>query len=790
VTRALAIAALVGAAGALPSAAEAAHGHVSVRAVSAPRTAAAGGSVSADVRVARTRRAPAAKVRFYLSTDRRRDGRDVHLAGDVRLRAGGKPRAIQMEARPEVPAGQALGDYRLLACIGKRCRPSKGPLKITSQPVGTRELVEAAVAAHRLTPEQSLVYRTFAALGDPRLPASYRGDDAEPEDLVMREVVAKWSTLSRSQKATLNPYFTPPAAKNGPWPSRRAGAASVRPIPLVQPTCDTNQAASRDWLTIAKPGGHVRIWWLKDDDKRVGPRARSLLTDIENHMWPRLVAIFGREPLRDGRERCFHGVDDKLDIYMWGLPRARAMTFAYPPDCAGSPAYIVFDSRSTLPRPWEIAHELMHAFQFSYDYEASCSSYNDWDEAVATWAAAWLYPQDDEEHAYRWLLRDPDESLVDADYEGWAFAYAMAQLHGPGTIASIYAESERRPDVLHAIDAGLPGGLHQAWPEFAKVAWNQDPVEPNFEGWDGFKQHPEQDGHEIATQRVDVGPSGLTEVDIPLGMNPLTRAYRRLDFGPSVTQITVHKPSLAGVSVQAMLRLRDGTIRTEDWSTKSEPYFCPRNPAERPDELLLVISNSSLTQASPSNVQSQVRVAATNVGCSRYRGEASGSSNLHGGDTNIDETWTATGLVYDRILETSAAPRFLFALTGGSVTWSLTGTTHGCSVKAGPVTLPVRTDGTDGELDMRVFESSSGATPTMVHDYFVDGYGLPAVQGTETCPNGSTLTRSFVPTTFLSSSVTGTPRPIPGNGVLEGTESGSVGSGRTETYRWHLVPDR
>jgi hypothetical protein len=432
----------------------------------------------------------------------------------------------------------------------------------------------------------------------------------------------------------------------------------------------------------------------------------------------------------------------------------------------------------------------MHAFQFSYDYQGSCSSYNDWDEATATWAAAWLYPQDDDEHSFPWLLRNPDESLADADYDGWVFAYAMAQLHGAGTIASIYAQTERRPDVLHAIDAGLPGGLRQAWPEFAKVAWNQDPVEPSFEGWDGFKQHPERDGREIGTQHVDVGPSGLTEVDIPLGMGPLTRAYRRLEFGPSVTQITIHKPTLPDVSVQAILRLRDGTIRTEDWSSKIQPYFCPRNPAERPAELLLVMSNSSLTQPSPSNVQSQVRVAATNVGCSRYRGEASGSTNVHGGDTNIDETWKATGLVYDRILENSPAPRFLFALTGGSVSWSLTGTTHGCTVKAGPVTLPVRTDGSYGELDMRVSGSFSGPTPTMVHDYFADGFSLPAVQGTETCPSGVTLTRTFTPSTFLTTSVTGTPRPIPGTGVLEGTDSGSVGSGRTATYRWRLVPER
>ena len=736
------------------------------------------------MRATRTGRTAAANISFYLSIDHQRDRGDVHLAGDARV-SGGATRALSIAARPQIPAGQALGAYHLIACIRASCRAANAPLQVGATPVGTRELVAAAVAAHRLTPQQGLVYRVFAALGDPRLPAAYRDDESEPEELVMRDVVSQWATLSPSQKATLLPYFTPPAAKQSAWAPRTGRAASVRPLPLVQPACDTNQAVGKDWLTIAKPGGHVRIWWLKDNDKQVGPRARSLLTDVENYIWPRLVAIFGREPLRDGHERCFHGIDDKLDIYMWGLPHARAMTFAYPPDCSASPAYIVFDSRSSLPTRWEVAHELTHAFQFSYDYEGPCSSYTNWDEATATWAAAWLYPHDDDEHVFRWLLRDPDQSLADASYEGWVFAYAMAQLHGPGTIASIYAQTERQPDVLHAIDTGVPGGLKQAWPEFAKVAWNQDPVEPNFTQWDNFTQHPEQDGHEIATEQVDAAPSGQTEVDVPLGLQsphsrlppPEVRARRHRGHGVDPQQPQPPRRGAAQVPRRDAPRPKTGPIARL-------AMFCPQTTGQRLDEAVLVISNTSQTQTLPADPP--LKVVATNLGCSRYTGTVSGNEHVHTPSINTTETWNATGLVYERDPSGQDNPGILFKLVGGSVTWSIRGTNQGCDISAGPVTLPVKTDGSAGILSI---ESWIGQGPIRTYDAW--GNYLPTVAGTAKCPSG-TYTWHFTPHQFLE---TGDPfhRPnVPTSGILDGSwvSDEHSGNARDVTYNFHLEPDR
>ena len=199
------------------------------------------------------------------------------------------------------------------------------------------------------------------------------------------------------------------------------------------------------------------------------------------------------------------------------------------------------------------------------------------------------------------------------------------------------------------------------------------------------------------------------------------------------------------------------------------------------------MSNNSLTQPSSGNFP--LRLLATNIGCSRYTGEASGTSSYRSGTDSVDESWKATGLVYERILaDDIKVPRFLFNLTAGSVVWSMSGHSNGCAVKAGPATLPVRADGYNGQLDIR---SSIAAVGTWDRRYFAQIFGLPAVEGTATCANG-TFTRWFAPRTSILSTSTGLlyPRSVPPDGILEGTETRTDSPGLTATWNWRLVPER
>jgi hypothetical protein len=728
-----------------------------------------------DARIERTGRTRAAAVSFYLSADAASGKSDVRLAGGAKTRGG------RLTAAPRIPAGQSPGSYYVIACVGKSCRATKARVEVTRSPVGSKELIDAAIAAKKLTPQEGLYYRALAAFGDPRLPAEYAGDASEAEHGVVRELIEQWPALSPAQQAVLNPYFTPPPARGGH--SARASAGSSAPA------CATEQVRKSDWRTLAMPNGHVRVWWLAEDDKTIRPRARSFVSEIENHMWPRLVGLLGREPLRDGGERCFHGIDDKLDIYMWGLDRRfRALTFAYPPKCTGTPAYIVFNAHQQLPTNWEVAHELFHAFQYSYRYKGACSAYSNWDEAAATWAGDHLYPRDDYEHRFKDFLTFTHVSLADMSYEGWVFPYAMTQLHGVAVMKAIYDQMQSQPGPLQAINAAIPGGFKESWPEFSRIAWNQDPIESSFVQWDRFDAHPAEDpwptGLWILPWHIGVGDEGQPEVDVQIPDKPLSRVYRALKFDPDVTMVTGYTPYNANLHVDAIMKFADGTTTTEDWSKRRLAVICPESPSQRLESLLLVASNTSMDVPIPADPK--VKVVASNIGCSRYTGTVTGVEHVRTPTINTTETWTAHDLVFKRTPSGQDNPGLFYDLVGGSVTWNFSGTNGGCSVSAS-AEIPIKPDGSMGDLNIGTW---LGDHPDRI--YSALGYNLPQVDGTGKCQNG-TNTWHFKPQTFLntlSGQYQMEKAQAPADGVLQGSFSGDEGSGgwRDVTYNWHLVP--
>ena len=127
-------------------------GTVKVRSVTAPRSATAGASTTVDVTVARRGRTRAAAVGFYLSANAKRDGQDVRLKGTAKVAKGRRSGTSRLGAEVKIPDGQALGSYRVLACIGKSCAASKKALAVTKVPVGTAQLVNQAIAAGKLSP--------------------------------------------------------------------------------------------------------------------------------------------------------------------------------------------------------------------------------------------------------------------------------------------------------------------------------------------------------------------------------------------------------------------------------------------------------------------------------------------------------------------------------------------------------------------------------------------------------------------------------------------------------------
>jgi Family of unknown function (DUF6055) len=756
--RALPIALLVLAVCASPALA----GTAKLRAVSVPRSATAGMTVDVTVKLAGKRHARAPKLAFYLAADAKHDSQDLQLA-----KSGGRPR---------IPESQSPGSYRLLACAAKSCRASRA-FQVTKTPVGTPQLVDQAVAAGRLSPEQGLVYRAFAAFGDSRLPAAYAGDDSAHEDTIMREIAESWPKLSSAQRRQVEPFFTPPAARG----AARA-AASAAGAPGVKPTCSSNKLAGKGWTSIAHKDGHVRIWWRTKDSGRFAKQAHVLLNEADDTIWRKIWEPFGREPLSDAGEHCFHGGDGKLDVYILNRTDAdtKAETVNYPDGCSQVPTYIVFYAGATQPTRWELAHEITHSIQSAFQ-ASSCASWAHFDEAVATWGGQYAYPHDDREHEFTWFSKEPSTPLADATYDGWVFPYAMEQVYGPGVMQRIYEQGASH-EAMHAIDAGAPGGLAKAYPEFARLAWNHDPVKPSFWEWDGFDPVPEDAGGEIVPEQVDLGAEGQNEAQLTLPEKPLSRAYKDLRFTPNTRYVAVMVPYDADLHVDALVTLRDGTTKTIDLTKRRGPVFCPEAAGDRIAEMVLVASNDStfhrMAQDKP------IRVAANNLGCSRYAGSGEGVEHTHYSARNTTESWTVTNLVYQRDNLGEDNPGLGFKLAGGTVKWSYSGSFDGCAVSASATFQLPPSDHSGGYLGI---DPAPGAH---ARNYSLTSPSVPSQPVTAVCPDG-TRTWNITPHRALETWNWPTREfTARGDGTIDDTNSGdeATGGARDVSFHWHLEP--
>jgi hypothetical protein len=727
-------------------------------------------------------RARASIATFYLSANRLRDRADVALGTAVTVRPLPVRGVLRGVAGPTLPASLPARRYYVLVCADaaarvresnerNNCRSSARPLTVTEAPTATRELIEAAVKSGSLRAEQALVYRLLGVFGDPRLPAKFRGDAADPDHAILRDVAAAWPGLSPRARATVRPFFTPPAARG----TRRAGVVSTARRSLADPVlpCDSDQLAAKSWRSIA--GQHVRIWWDSAGEEKLGPRARSMLTEVEKKMWPKMAAIMGRTPLPDGDVTCFNGLEAKLDIYFFPVTGARAVTVPYPPSCKGTPAFMVVAPDAT---PWVLAHELMHAFQFAFAYSGECADYAPWDEAVATWAAQHVYPQDDYEHTFRNGLEQSGFSFMRSEYEGWPFFLALERARGIAAVGSYYAHSERA-EPLPALDAATT--LATWWPEFSRLAWNQTPIE-SFEVWDRFDARPVGNPYDSHFAEATL-PAGGTVSFPNIQLPTLSRTYRQVKI-EGRPALLIFDNSLAGVphaSVQALIKQADGTWRTEDWTSSPQVLLCPESPAERADELVLIFGNTEAVETFNGFAPPRPpELRAGNVGCARYSGTASGTARTDNGVSVYNESWSAAGVMYARV-PGSSPPRF--RLQAGSVTWQMQGTQGSgeCTVSAGPVTFPVVGGTTDGEITLSLVGSAV--------KYRAFGTYVNQVPATRLCPDEAPFTFAYTPSVaWLDSGGMGTATPdVATNGTLSGTSGATVGQ-VTHSWTWSLTP--
>ena len=589
--------------------------------VAAPGFARIGDDVSLSVVVANAggRVGRKTKARVYLSPDRRRS------KGDLALRSVSVPR-LASRARVSVTTAARLpkgltGTRYVIACADaaarvrernerNNCRAARTPLTIKPRatdggtlPAASRTstgLIAAELSAGRISAEQALTYRVYAMFGDARLPKRLSGViTAAEDDSIMREVADAWPGLSKASRRALAPYLAPP---HGRVTKPKARASSAAPASAAQSEGDEREDPCEidyykgDWKSVAAAGGKVRINWRSDHSADQG-LATALAADVTT-AYARFKQIMRREPLPDSKVPCYHGPDGALDIYISNVYGGDAVTVPAAktryttPDCEGMPSFILVDRQGSgaFTKRFTVAHELFHAFQNAFRYSAGCKEYKWFDEGSANWAAHKAFPADNGEHFFEWELTSPETKLAWHDYHTWTFALWMDKTFGEGSVRATYeafGSQRSAPAISKAI-----GGLRKHYLDYARHAWNQAPLKPSFVAWDGAAMKPAN-----KPQHLFLAGQHKRTAYVPMFADELSRLYRPFEITDDKVKEVVFRNALASdpdARVGAILTLRGGGTRFEDWSGRKTATFCRETPGQDVTAMVLVFANSSV----------------------------------------------------------------------------------------------------------------------------------------------------------------------------------------------------
>jgi hypothetical protein len=381
----------------------------------------------------------------------------------------------------------------------------------------TTDRIRQALANSTITAEQELIYRTYAAFGDQRLPAQFRGAPDETHDRkLMNDLRSKIDTLSPGAQQILRPFLLPPIYADS-WYSQRLGLTATGGGGGSGTNTPCASAVLRDDYPRLSTA-HFNIYYARNRFNRFDPFEASsaeiqrIVAAVVEQVYQAETSLLGRFPLSDLNEGC-NGGDGAVDIYIIGFDAGgpQALTVPYHVGCNGTASFILLNRESPLlsfagamgsaanseaPVKAVLAHEFMHVLQYAMQRNADCADFDWFDEATAEWAMDFVdrsFNEEDGQDVYpfkqrsggflaRYLLSEHNSSIekpgvgINGDKNGYAdylFFQFLARKYGDATIKQIYNATAGGMRSVEAIQSGLGsrGGFKQVWPEFARTLW-------------------------------------------------------------------------------------------------------------------------------------------------------------------------------------------------------------------------------------------------------------------------------------------------------------------------------
>ncbi len=491
------------------------------------------------------------------------------------------------------------------------------------------DLIDNALSEEKIDYETSLIYKMYAIFGDDKLPQEYTSDVMmlnanEP----FIEVKAALDSLSPETQAVLSPFLKRPDDPNSYYNLKYKKSSngedeneiisSIIPSASARSNVDPNLYCSTCFLYAA--GSRVKIWYPNDnidapeagqgymmtiDQPTLYSMAERLQTILNtDRIYERFTQLLQRETDNDGTL----GGDDALDVYIGPLNKRAAAVACSDNATFPSSAYIVMNAgwfnfdrfyKSTL------AHEMFHAFQYSYTWSLANSRW--WAEATAVWAEDFIYKGfNSEQRTLKHFLPYPNKTLYDNHpnpfkYGAYIFPYFLSQNSGAQTIKNIW-EDCNYSGCLDAIDSNITDGFKGQWKEFTLWNYNINPV----------RYYEDENGFSTISSSKNIGDIFLAGDDtIPIpAIKPLSAQVIRLT---NLIDLNTYKQLIFKdlkdftnlsdkASIKAVIYLKDRTNKVEDWTDLEERVFClacdDNNDECVPEELdyvVLIFSNADIT---------------------------------------------------------------------------------------------------------------------------------------------------------------------------------------------------
>ena len=523
------------------------------------------------------------------------------------------------------------GVGRLAVCVdpkptvGNNCRFAPGLVGIAATGDAYAR-IDAAHSAGHVSNADVPLFQMYAAVQDSRLPKILRGKVTDDPHSALVSLAA--DAPAAVESAAL-PYFAPPSASNNGWTAGQRSSRVSSSERDATPNCQGfetlsnppgNQDFMRSWESVATSDGNALVWYIsfhaKNPNDQLDVKLAAEWTaealgdattyaDAMPHIWSKLTAQFG-EPQSDAGESCYHGPDDRLDVYVStnvsligkanafdSLDVAAAVPYPavgnYPVSgawCTDRPAFIVIAGKRD---PFVLAHEFMHVLQFSHRYATCKAPISFWDEGGADWAGDYVYPSSQYELTnHKWLLSSPtvfSSAASPKAYQYWAFWMMLERNEGIDVLNSVFTQLQSK-QALAAVDAAIPGGWAKQLPRLALTVWNQEPIgssgwpiDEGFDTWDNWTGTPE------ASKPVDASLHGASERTLPLPRaSSLETSFEPLSIG-GIQEVDVNDPKVREIQFQnalaskpahvdAMVQYADGSWELKDWSGKPQVTMC------------------------------------------------------------------------------------------------------------------------------------------------------------------------------------------------------------------------